>query len=343
MLLGRKLDGGWSVVEHVARLPSQTGACFSEGYVVERASDGVRAFLKALDYSGAMGAPDPARSLEALTTAYNFERDLLERCAGMDRVVRALASGTVLVQHAGTSQPVQYLLFEFAEQGDVRKYLDLLQQFDTAWALRSIHNVATGLRQLHSAEIAHQDLKPSNVLVFDPSTSKIADLGRASWRNGSATHDAYTIPGDPTYAPVELLYHHVLPDWNQRRLGCDAYHLGSMVVFLFSRANLTALTLLALDPSLRPDSWSGAYADVLPYVRQAFENALGTFGGSFIEGSKHLAGDLVPIVRQLCDPDPLLRGDPRERRPGPNQFSLERYVSRFDLLARREELGLVRA
>ncbi len=341
-LLGVQLAGGWHVVERLKRLPGQTGGAFSIGYIVAR-DDGTKAFLKALDYAGALGSRDPARVLQELTETYNFERDLLKRTHGMDRIVTGLDDGSITIPDATRGdQVVQYLIFEFADCGDIRKFLDVSNRFDTAWLLRALHHMATGLNQLHTEEIAHQDLKPSNVLVFDAKTSKLADLGRASSRGQAPPHENREVAGDPEYAPLELCYHHVLPDWNSRRLGCDMYLLGGMVVFLFARANLTAMTLQELDPSLRPGAWQGTYADVLPYVREAFERALSTFAQDVDRAAPQLTAHLVQIVRELCDPDPALRGDPQERRPGANQFLLIRYVSLFDLLARRAEAGILR-
>jgi serine/threonine protein kinase len=238
---------------------------------------------------------------------------------------------------------VQYLIFEFADEGDVRKYLDLSKRLDAAWALRSLHHIATGLRQLHSQDIAHQDLKPSNVLVFEGAkVSKVADLGRASARGESPPHDKAIVAGDPEYAPLELCYDHVLSDWNPRRLGCDAYLLGGMAVFFFGQGNITAMVLDNLHPSHRPGAWRDTYPQVLPYVRDAFERALVTFGADVDRHGAHLRGTLVQMVRELCDPDPGLRGDPSQRKPGANQFSLERYITRFDLLARQEEARALR-
>ena len=93
-LVGLSLPGGWTVVERLERLPVQTGSCFSEGYGIVR-EDGTKAFLKALDFAAALKADDPARALQAMTEAYNFERDLLQRCQRMDRVVRGLEDGKV--------------------------------------------------------------------------------------------------------------------------------------------------------------------------------------------------------------------------------------------------------
>ena len=78
-LLGMTIPGGWTVVEHLQPKQGATGGCFSEGYIVQSAK-GTKAYLKALDYSSAMSAPDPARMLQWLTEGYNFERDVLNKC-----------------------------------------------------------------------------------------------------------------------------------------------------------------------------------------------------------------------------------------------------------------------
>jgi hypothetical protein len=72
------LEGNWRVVERLEKHPAGTGGRFSESYVVE-SERGNRAFLKAVDYVEALDSPEPARALEAMTQAYNFERDLLGR------------------------------------------------------------------------------------------------------------------------------------------------------------------------------------------------------------------------------------------------------------------------
>src|SRR6266851_917241 len=56
--------------------------------------------------------------------------------------------------------------------GDVRKHLSPTQSLDIVWILRCLHHIATGLHQLHSAKVAHQDLKPSNVLAFRTARGK---------------------------------------------------------------------------------------------------------------------------------------------------------------------------
>lgn len=52
-----------------------------------------------------------------------------------------------------------------------------------------MHQITAALRQLHGSGIAHQDIKPSNILFFQDDHTKLADLGRASDRHGGSPHD----------------------------------------------------------------------------------------------------------------------------------------------------------
>lgn len=345
-LLGSMLPDGWVVTERLERGPNLTGAAGSVGYRVET-RDGQRAFLKALDLTWALrrtaNPSEMTTMVEFVTAAYNHERDLLRRCRNqrMRRVVSAITDGYVDIDPDSPIGVVPYLIFEEAD-GDIRHYMDLSAAFDVAWALRSLHHVATGLSQLHSAEIAHQDVKPSNVLVFGGRSSKVADLGSAALRTRAGPFDQAELVGDPAYAPPELLYRQISPEWNARRFGCDAYLLGSLVVFFFARLSMTALLLDHLDKQFWPQrfsgGWNGDYAAVLPYVQDAFAKALADFR-SVVPLS--FRSDLATIVNQLCEPDLAQRGHPKSRIPKGNPYSLERYVSRFNSLATRAEKGLM--
>ncbi len=335
-LLGCTLDGGWKVIERVALPPVATGGCFSVGYIAE-SQEGARAFLKALDFSRAFSDPDPARVLQAMTEAYNFERDLLRTCNAqkMDRIVRAIGDGSFRVGGTPHGGVVQYLIFELAER-DIRLHLAVAAAIDTAWKLRSLHHIATGMKQLHAAGIAHQDLKPSNVLVFEGTTSKIGDLGCATVQGRVGPRDGLCYAGDPSYAPPELLYRYLDPNWNRRRFGCDLYLLGSMAVFFFAGFSSTALLTSQLDRSVRYRAWGGTFEEVLPYLQDAFGKMMEIFVSAV--PTVYLKKELRVVVSQLCEPDPSFRGIPSAMRGIGSQFALDRYVSKFDLLARRAEL-----
>ncbi len=332
------LPNGWVVVDRIPVPKGSTGSFFSIGYVVESAETGQRAFLKALDLKGILdAATDQLAALEESIRIYNFERDVCRQCRRMDRVVAILDAGDVRTDPSDPFTIVPYLIFERAS-GDVRAFLNASRDVEVAWALRSLHHTATGLKQLHDADIAHQDLKPSNVLVFGLELSKIADLGRASHRSSIGPHDGHLAAGALPYAPPELLYGQVSPDFEERRFACDLYLLGSMLAFYFTGASMTGLILNHLTVDVRPRSlgggWAGDYAAATPLVLSAFALALDEFSTNVPE---RLRDDLVELLRDLCNPDTRRRGNPRAHRRGGNPFALDYFVSRFNALASRSE------
>ena len=251
-------------------------------------------------------------------------------------MITALADGTVRLSD-GPLATVQYLVFELAEC-DVRSYLSFAERLETAWTLRTLHQLAVGLEQLHRIQIAHQDLKPSNVLLFDRALAKIADLGCASLKGAAGPRDQLMCAGDRTYAPPELLYGGGVSDWTTRRFGCDAYLLGSMAVFFFTGLSMTAIVQSRLPEAQRWFNWSGSFEEVLPYLTHAHHEVNQQIKK---EMPSSISGELTRIVEQLCEPNPDLRGHPLGRRPHGNKYSLERYVSWFNLLARKAELSLL--
>lgn len=338
-LEGLTLKNGWKVERRIERPPDATGGLASEQYVVVRA-DGTRAFLKALDYSAALNKPDTAVLLHAMTQAFLFEKRLLEECANarMTRVVLALDSGSVEVPEFGPLSKVDYLILEWADS-DVRQARDSWDPIDKAWALRVLHNVAVGLWQLHAEGIAHQDLRPSNVLVFGERISKIADLGRAARHGVSSPHDEFLIPGAIAYAPPEFLYGHNEPDLRTRRRAADVFHLGSICMFMYTGIGATAWLAKELPDDLLWGNFADGFAGVLPYLREAFSSAVSKMAAMV---PLDIRDEIATIVRELCDPDPRLRGDPWMRARAGNPHSVERYISKFNLLARRAELELKR-
>lgn len=334
MLVGLELDGGWTVVSKLPRPTRATGGCFSVSYKVE-SRRGKRGFLKALDYTLALEQPDVPRALQDMTSAYNHERDLLHRCARMSRVVTALGHGKI--QQPAWFAPVDYLVFEWAHQ-DSRAFLDTVQQCDTAWILRTLHHTSVGLQQLHAERIAHQDVKPSNVLMFGTLGSKLADLGRSSYRGSPGPFDGHDFPGDLNYAPPEVLYGQISREWTERRLASDMYQLGSLAMFFFTRSGTTTALLAELDRCHAPQNWAASYKLALPHVQQAFVQSIDRLETMTPSSIRH---EISRIIGELCNPDPSRRGHPRNRIGHSNKYGLERYVSRFDLLAQRAELGLL--
>jgi eukaryotic-like serine/threonine-protein kinase len=333
-LTGRMLDGNWRVLERASRNADDTGGRFSVGYVVEDGG-GRRAFLKALDYAPALRGGELATLMSSLTEGYLFERQILSDCErrGMNRIVRVLAAGTIV--DSSFAHSVDYLIFEPAE-GDVRRALDAMSGFDIAWALTVCHHAAVAVSQLHRAGVAHQDVKPSNLLTFADWLAKLGDLGRCSQRGVSAPHDREIVRGDPVYAPPELLYGQVDPDWSVRCQACDWYLLGSLILFIFTRTQTTAELIRRIPEAMRPDPFGEPFTTALPYLVNAFDELCDDFE---IQLEGPLATELVAHFRSLCHPDPARRGDPIQRRRGKNPYDLQRVISRLDVLAREARAG----
>jgi len=332
-LTGMTLPGGWVVEDLIQRAPNATGGYFSAGYTAKKGD--LRVFVKALDFSRAFAeTQDPARVLQAMTTAYNYERDLSFQCRDrrLSRVATAIGEGVVRLP-GYVPDVVHYLVFELAD-GDIRSYLDD-ERFELAWRLRSLHHVAVGTQQLHGQLIAHQDLKPSNVFVFIEQGSRIGDLGRASQKGNASPFEQYLCPGDPNYAPPEILFGYQEPDWTKRRFGCDLYLLGSLMMFFMARVSMTHALLANLPPALRSTTWSGSYGEALVHVKAAFDKVLVDLEKDLSYLGEAYSTALLEMIKQLCEPDPALRGHPENRH---SQHSLERFVSRLDLLARRAEI-----
>ena len=334
LLAGKTLDNGWSVKGLIVRPPTSTGGHFSSSYIVQ-SSNGQKAFLKAMDYKRALASPDPAKALQIMTAAFNFERDLLEKCKSnkLSRIIRVLESGTITAQQNDPSSVVQYLIFELAD-GDIRTFVNFDQNLDNAWILRTLHQTAAATLQLHRVQVAHQDLKPSNVLLFANNRSKLADLGRAYDRQNNSPHDSLPYAGDPAYAPPELHYGYIAQNWQIRRLACHMYLLGSLVVFFYTGVSMTHLLFKRVAISHSHQTWGDSYEAVLPYLQQIFADILRALP-QYIPAD--FAAEITAVVRQLCDPDPRERGHPKNK-SSTRHHSLERYVSLFDLLAKRAEM-----
>jgi serine/threonine protein kinase len=338
-LEGLTLDDGWVVVERIGPIPESTGGNFSSSYRVER--DGEQAFLKAVDFVSALQSDDPMRELEVLSTRFNRERDLVFGCeAGrMKNVIRVLEVGQLRVPEGGPNPQVSYLVFEMAD-GDIRRFRALQESIDVAWIFRSLKHAAMGISQLHAAGISHQDLKPSNLLTFqEDATEKIGDLGRATQVGVDGPFDNHIFPGDTSYAPPEFFYGSVSPDWDIRRKATDLFQLGSLMFFQFTGVNVVGPLFDLVGPVFTPivsgGEWDGSYDDVIPHLRAGIgELALSLPALDDPELDERMA----TTFKCLCEPDPRLRGHPRNHadRYG-NPYALDRFVSGFSAMAARTE------
>lgn len=346
-LEGLDLDGGWHVKERIKKQAKGTGGYSSISYLAIN-REGKEAFLKALDFSSAVQSDDISRSLLELTSAYEHERSLLHQCKDkkLRHVVVPLADGTAKLSDIfGELSRVPYLIFPKAT-GDIRseveRWREFEKRFDLAWALRSLHHSSIGLQELHGMNIAHQDVKPSNVLVFPDKLSKLTDLGSASQVGKPSKSDREMIPGDISYAAPEQWYSWSPSGDFENRYLVDLYRLGSLVFYFFADCSATDAVQLKISIKYGREFVRSDFSGDLPYIEHAFEESLSDLRILVGEIAGDLTEEIVLIAQQLCDPDPRRRGDPSARAAKyRRQYDVQAYVSRFNMLARKAEYRMI--
>lgn len=355
-LEGRQLKGRsrtlWTVGERLSSDQEDSGMFHSVGYKV-RSDDGRDAFMKVTDLDLLTDSEcSPFERTQAAIQAHTVERQMLEHCKGnnMDRIVVAVDYGDAIIKHDEGKEPIFYLMFELAEC-DVRVQVDRKLQFDQAWTLGALHDLAVAIQQLHKGRVNHNDIKPENFLVFRDMTfrerlQKLADLGCATSPLIASIYDDAVCIGDPRYAAPEVLYGGTLPEQScsfEARRAVDIYHLGSMIFFLITGRMLTPEVILRLAPEHRPatddDDLSFELSEILPYWREALGRALEQFIEKLPRNSKgqlnQIGEGLLAALQQLVEPDPGLRGHPENRRSSGDQYAVQQYISLFDALRRR--------
>lgn len=344
-LEGRVLKNKWQILSKIEPKPGASGGFFSVCYLVKDIEKGQEAFLKALNFHAFFqlfrGRPI-VEIINEQTNAFKFERELLLRCKNgrLTKVSTILDEGEEYLDEFTISN-VPYLIFEMAD-GDVRSHLNFSRNVEISWKLKSLHDVAVGLKQLHSLDIGHQDLKPSNVLLFEHGVlSKIGDLGRSLCATLDAPHDnGHDFPGDLSYAPLEYLYYYIEPDWTKRIRSTDMYLFGSLISFFFTGSNMTSLIGKNIDPQFKWDKWRGDYSAVKDYLLDGFYKAINEFKSSLTDPI--LASKLSAILEYCCYPIPEKRGHPKAIAEIGNQYDFQRTITSFDVLAKKSIMFLTK-
>lgn len=341
-LPGRKRPGTWKVLEKLSYARQGSAVNCSVGYRVVH-SDGTAGFLKASDLDlMTLDTGDMLGRLVAASEMQKFERTILDHCQGnnMDRVVTPLDYGDKLHVHEGQKEPLFWIVFELAKH-DARVQMDSNKRLDFFWCVTAMHNLATAVQQLHTAKVSHNDIKPSNLLVFDDLLQKLGDLGSATSPDYPTLHDIQERIGDSRYAAPETTYANVEPAQGvridfDRRKASDLYLLGSMGFFFMTGAMMTPAVLSNFLDLHRPENWGGSFDAILPYWRHSFSTVIGDLNRTLptdqLGKPTSAAQRFAQAIVELCEPDPLLRGHPLARTGVADRYSVERYIALFDLL-----------
>lgn len=348
-LEGLVLKSGWTIGQKRTKKPGMTGGTFCVGYTATRG--GEEAFVKAIDFVGALSQADPFAALTRLSQEAEWEKSILEHCVEkkMSRIVRLLDHELVYPSgsEGDATKRVSVLVTEKGE-GDLREKLDLIGTPAFSWRIYVLRDVGLALDQLHSSAIAHLDVKPSNVISIEASGSvngaathavvpsmKLTDLARVVRRGSAGPWDSVPWPGDGRYMPPEKWYGFHLEEWRDERVASDAFMLGSLFVFLFLGLSMGSLYQHYLPEPFMPDNWAGGFdGELLDVLIRAQSQALAHDIAPALPEA--LRPELLAIVKELTHPDPRVRGDPKARRAG--QVGVDRYHQRLLTLAKRLDL-----
>lgn len=368
-LVGRTIRDGWKIVERLDKKEGDSGGTFGTGYLATR-DEGEMAFVKAIDFMSSMQGENIAATLLRVTQEFEFERQVLEFCTnrGMTKVLRFYGHDQVSADNSANPLMMVSCLIMEAGDKDLRRLVNTNgagAAASCAWNLFILSDVALAVSQLHAGNIAHHDIKPSNVIATKTNGSghpqektpspfgqvcarqevKVGDLGRALRRDRAGPYDDLGFAGDPRYQPVEAFYGHVPSDWVDSREAADAYMVGSLIVYLFTGVSLQDLIARYIPAQFFPSAWRGQYDETLITVlvdatsRALHEHLRPALPAEHVDG-------VLSIARSLTHPDPTRRGDPKARRQLGRPVGMDRVHQKLSLIARQcaaRERGLRQA
>lgn len=348
-LVGKQI-GQWQVLKKIENIDITSQ--YSVFYLVK--NDELEAIMKVMDYEKchSKSASDGLKVVERLSmvsTAFLYETNAAKSCAfkHMNNVIRYIDSGEIELEGYQIST-VTFIVYEqsegkvgaflkFSSKVDFKTKIEILK--DKIW---SLHQVAKGVKQLHSNLIAHHNITPLSIEVFDKNCKfKLGDLHSSKCRKEEFQSPEGTrfFNGDLTYAPPEAFFAYKISDEMAAYYQIDTYMLGNMIVYYLTSFNLTALLNRKLPYSLKEWASRGAnYVSVLPEIINAFDTTLKDIRSSIC--IEELQEPILNIIECMCNPDPDRRGYPGGFKTTRANADLQRIITKLDMLHKIAEFYL---
>lgn len=330
--LDQTLAGRYRLVEHLA------DGNFSHVFQATDQQSGAPVAVKVLQPSAAVHPESPVE--------FKHEGELLKTLKRSRNVVSLTDSGQseIIFNINNTSVPlsVSFHVMELAD-GTLSELLPLRHELDWSVRMRIFRGVVSGTHQMHGKRIMHRDLKASNVLLFDTTTTrpvaKVSDLGRSRdlTRPPRFSADSYAAGrGDMSYAPPEHLWQLDRTDETALRQA-DIYLLGSVLYEIATGQGITSIML--------PDWRTHAHAagNMSPRDRLASFRAAGRHMTELHESALDLLVAetppeirqlLVDLVRQMSNPIPARREYRYRAERNNPMWGLEWVIRRVDIISR---------
>ena len=355
-LLGKKI-GEWDI-QGVINIPSGFAGKGVTDYALYYnvcGADGDEYVMKVLDMYKCYSHPlllSQKRSalIEEAIRDFRYEAALAEHCrvAKLSRLVTYITSGEVEMEDY--PQPLVCFIVYEKSNGSVLDVLDFSEKVTLAERLQTateklsmLHDVATGINQLHKVKVSHQDLSPSKILSVGDDF-KLGDLSRALCldANLECPFSLDNFNGrDYTYAPPEVIFNCKLEKEKERIYQVDNYMIGSLLVFYLTGVSYNILLERHLPQTMREMVAAGlSFEYVKTYLEGAHAEALEELKEDL--AIAEIRDGVAEIVKYLCNPVPEHRGHPKVigETSKVAHYDLERTIAHLDLLRRKAELAL---
>jgi len=197
-LIGRVIDGRYTITEHVAR-----GGMAS----VFQAHD------ERLDRTVAVKIMHPGLGEE-------FQERFVREARSAARLNH---SHIVSVFDQGSDGDLTYLVMEYVDGPTLRDVMRAEATMPPQRALAITEEMLIGLSAAHTAGIIHRDIKPENVLITRSGRAKVVDFGLARAVSSATTATSHTLIGTISYLAPEI----VVNEGSDAR--SDVYACGAML------------------------------------------------------------------------------------------------------------------
>lgn len=163
----------------------------------------------------------------------------------------------IQIYHVGQTESFFFYTMEASYSADQEQYtpltLDYLianKQVDDSNIPKTLREILSGTARLHENQLAHYDIKPTNILVID-NVMKLGDIGLVS--AFSDLFDGGTLP----FIPPDLRRrkHNIVKDEN-RGIDCDLYAVGKILYLMLSGCILKSFPKV---PLRKLESQQGQY------------------------------------------------------------------------------------
>ncbi|MGO8947934.1 MAG: protein kinase domain-containing protein [Ktedonobacterales bacterium] len=165
-----------------------------------------------------------------LREVYSTDPKFVTRFQREARAASALQHPNIVqVFDYGQSGDNYYIVMEFVDGSDLRRYLKKNGILSNERVIQIAHDVALGLGAAHKMGIVHRDVKPQNIMLNDQGLVKLTDFGIASmYKDAEAerlTTTGMTLGTVQYYAPEQAQGEIVSPAADVYALGIVMYEM----------------------------------------------------------------------------------------------------------------------